>query len=192
MLLYNLTAYCEEESDPFKNVLDNALSYAEPANDDAPDEVGNDNFDTGEEEIIFNQAPAIVNSGDVSGISGYKKLAKISALDKITGKSKHMVIQVGKSEIFGNIDILVQKCFSSPPPEMHNKILVKIVENKVDEEPRQVFHGWLISNNPAVSNITHHVYEVFAVTCMDAVKDERQKNSKQELTKNNKAQKKTL
>lgn len=96
----------------------------------------------------------------------YYNVAKIVALNKITAKSKEFSIKVGETAYFGNIAISVQKCWSNNDPYfIQNKILLKIVENKIDDDPQNIFYGWMISSNISASAMEHPSYEVIAIDC---------------------------
>ncbi len=101
----------------------------------------------------------------------YYNTATIAALNKITAKSKQLSIKVGSSAYFGNIEITVLKCWNNGDLySPSNKILINVVESKIDEDPKQIFHGWIISSNIPVSVLKNPSYELIAVRCHDSSK----------------------
>ena len=88
------------------------------------------------------------------------------AVNKITAQSKEVILKVGEAKYFGNIEIKVHKCYKDLNPyNPDNKILLTIVEEKVDEEPATLFQGWMMSSNISISTFEHPVYEIFAKDC---------------------------
>lgn len=101
----------------------------------------------------------------------YYNIAKIVALNKITAKSQEFTIEVGNTAYFGNIAISVQKCYSNNDLYLPtSKIFVSVVENRVDEDPQNIFKGWLISGNIPASVVEHPSYELIAIGCSNAKK----------------------
>jgi len=98
----------------------------------------------------------------------YYGIAKIIALNKITAKSQALSIKVGSTAYFGNIAISVKKCWSNNDPYLpQNKILLDVVESKIDEDPKNIFSGWMISSNIQASALEHPSYELIAINCND-------------------------
>ena len=98
--------------------------------------------------------------------AGFYDSGRVIALNKITANSKKMTIPVGGSAYYNNAEIKLEKCWKSPDLyRPSSQVLVTVLENKFDDDPKVIFHGWIISSNPAVSTIEHPVYEVIAVEC---------------------------
>lgn len=130
----------------------------------------------GEEEVtaVAPAAPthdpfdAISTEGQADEAGSYYGIAKIIALNKITAKSQELSIKVGGTAYFGNIAISVKKCWSNNDPYLpQNKILLNVVESKVDEDPQNIFSGWMISSNIQASALEHPSYELIAINCND-------------------------
>lgn len=113
---------------------------------------------------------AKANVGDA-----YYASAKIIALNKITANSKEILLTIGKPSYFHNAEITLKKCWKSPDQYMPNdQILLNVNEKKLDEDSKNIFHGWLISSQPALSSVEHPVYEIFAVECRgNIIKNDR-------------------
>ena len=103
------------------------------------------------------------------GLAGtYYGVAKIVALNKITAKSKEFAVKIGDTAYFGNIAISVKKCWGNNDPYFpENKILLSVVESRVDDDPQNIFSGWMISSNIQASAMEHPSYEVIAINCND-------------------------
>ena len=109
---------------------------------------------------VMHNAPSIQETGSYYGI------AKIVALNKITAKSKEFSVKIGSTAYFGNIAISVKKCWSNNDPYFpQNKILLSVVESRVDEDPQNIFTGWMISSNIQASAMEHPSYELIAIDC---------------------------
>ena len=94
-------------------------------------------------------------------------IAKVIALNKITATSREITLKTKESKYFGNIEIKVHRCLKSADlysPD--NKILLTITENKIDEDEKIVFQGWMMSSNISITNFEHPVYEIFAKNCL--------------------------
>lgn len=114
----------------------------------------------------FDQIGAGHDAAPDPGTHGYYNSAKIVAINKITAKSRQITVEIGKSSYFDNIELKLYKCWKSSDPYIqNNQILISVLENKFDEDPKLIFEGWLISLEPALSTFEHPVYEVLAVDC---------------------------
>src|SRR5262245_24723831 len=101
-------------------------------------------IDTGEgedqEEQDNDLKPPVSSVHEVSADFEESKTAKIIALNKITAKSQVLRIPVGKSIYFGNVEIKAYKCLKNIDPyHPESKILVSVVESKVDEDQTVLF-----------------------------------------------------
>lgn len=118
-----------------------------------------------EEASVFDAAEVAAPS-KVAVISGYYDSAKIIALNKITANSQEIILKIGKVSYFHNAEIKLNKCWKSPDQYMpNNQVLLSVTESKADEDQKSIFHGWLISSQPALATLEHPVYEIMAVEC---------------------------
>lgn len=130
--------------------------------------------DTGEGEAITPE----LNNSEHQDISGTSKTtdqdnlkafdsAKVIAVNKITAQSREIILKMGEPKYFGNIEIKAHKCYKDLNPyNPDSKILLTVVEEKVDEEPAVLFQGWMMSSNISISTFEHPVYEIFAKSCL--------------------------
>ena len=94
--------------------------------------------------------------------------AELVMLNKVTSNSKNIIITKGKNIFFGNVEICLMKCIKSLDPyNPIDKMLVKLYEHKADSDPEQIFYNWLFSSNLSISTMTHPVYEVIAIKCIE-------------------------
>ena len=105
----------------------------------------------------------------------FGKIATLQILDKNTAKSLLIDFNVGVKKSFNNLDILVHKCWLSPPDKRaENKILIEVFEKKNEEnysldsensKNNRIFYGWLFSSSPSISSLEHSVYDIVAIKC---------------------------
>lgn len=93
--------------------------------------------------------------------------AQVIALNKITAQSQLLTLKLTEPKYFGNIEIVAHKCLKDNNPySPDNKILLSIIERKIDEEHVVLFQGWMMSSSISLSTFEHPVYEVFAKNCL--------------------------
>jgi len=105
----------------------------------------------------------------------FGKIATLQILDKNTAKSLLLDFNVGVKKSFNNLDILVHKCWLSPPDRRaENKILIEVFEKKNEENSsldsensknNRIFYGWLFSSSPSISSLEHPIYDIVAIKC---------------------------
>ncbi len=147
-------------------------SYAEPEEESVFDVTDAETVDV--EDSVFGKIDGATDTKVVteSDVSGYYNSAKLYAINKITAKSRQITVQIGKSAYFDNAEIILHRCWKAPGRPMPiNQALVTVTENKFDEDPKQIFQGWLISSQPALSTLEHPVYEVMAAECIGDKQD---------------------
>ncbi len=98
----------------------------------------------------------------------YKDKAKIIILNKITAKSNMVELKLNEIRFFGNLSIEVAKCAKNKDPiKSSNFMLIKVFDNKPDDDRILIFNGWVDSANPSISSVEHAVYEVMPQECID-------------------------
>ncbi len=152
-LLYILSSYSQVE-DTTQNI-----EYFDTIN--KINELKSINNDFTESSNLLN----IRNSDECLELKTYTQ-GKVIALNKITATSKELSLKLNKSQYFGNIRIKLHKCIKNLDPyNEDNYMLVTITEHKIDEDPKLIFQGWLISSSISVSTFEHPIYEIFAKNC---------------------------
>ena len=93
-------------------------------------------------------------------------LVVLQGLNKVMGRVYTLEIPLGTVARFENLEIIARKCVKSKPNEpLENAALLEIREVKTDEEPKQVFLGWMFSSSPSISSLEHPVYDVTVISC---------------------------
>ncbi|NBO17903.1 MAG: DUF2155 domain-containing protein [Proteobacteria bacterium] len=90
----------------------------------------------------------------------------LQGLNKVTGRISRLEGPTGTVLSFDNLEIIPRRCWKAPPEDRpENAVLLEIREMRKDEEPRQVFIGWMFSSSPGLSGMEHPVYDVNVVDC---------------------------
>ena len=100
--------------------------------------------------------------------------AVIRALNKQTGKTKDIEIPVGQSQLFENILIQVDACYTRPEDETpENSVFVKVNETNTSfkeelnsvKQGKSIFSGWMFSSSPSLSAMEHPNYDIWILEC---------------------------
>jgi len=91
---------------------------------------------------------------------------ELRALNKVTAISTNLKGPIVTPQVFGNLVVTVQSCWSSPPdsPPEH-AALVEIVEAEPGEKPETIFTGWIFSASPGLSALEHPIYDLTLIAC---------------------------
>lgn len=143
---------------------------------------GTVNAVTGEAE--FPEAPLEEPEEPVKTFDKYES-ATLRALDKITGRSTDMDVELDDPIVFGSLNIRMKSCFQTPPelaPESAAFLDITSIkatqsedegsqaqaegELGFDEEGRKrLFSGWMFASSPGLSALEHPVYDVWVISC---------------------------
>jgi hypothetical protein len=112
-----------------------------------------------------------------------KKFAVLQTLDKLTARTSHVTVPVGKPVAVGPLFLDVKTCQKTPATELPEaaafiqvweakpkpKIKKKARrESEADAPPSQwVFSGWMFASSPALSAMNHPIYDVWVKDCVD-------------------------
>lgn len=97
-----------------------------------------------------------------------KNVAVLQALDKVTARVSRLEVPVGQEVEFGTLTIAVRACRSTRPEEPPESAAFLQVEDAPPAgEARRVFSGWMFASSPAVSAMTHPVYDIWVNSCAD-------------------------
>ena len=92
------------------------------------------------------------------------KTVLLQGLDKTTGRTSFLTLNVGEPYKYGDLVVLAEKCMKRPPEETpENSAYLTIHEG----DDKEVFKGWMFSSNPALSAMEHSVYDIWVVECKD-------------------------
>lgn len=93
--------------------------------------------------------------------------AKLMVLNKITGRTSEIDVEIDKSIMFENIEILPIVCWKSYPEENpENKLLLKVYElEKGKKNKKLLFFGWIFSSSYSISGLEHPMYDINLKDC---------------------------
>jgi hypothetical protein len=93
---------------------------------------------------------------------------RLRSLDKITARTITFDAQVGSTIKFGDIYIKIQSCRKPPPVEKTEAAaFLQIWQiDKTRVESKWIFSGWMFSSSPALSGMSHPVYDVWVIDCL--------------------------
>jgi hypothetical protein len=104
-------------------------------------------------------------SNELSKSSNVKS-AILRGLNKITARSYDFKVNIGSVARFGNLEILVQKCWQENLSDPKDALaLLQIKEQLNSDYKNEVFYGWIFANSPALSSLEHPVYDITLVKC---------------------------
>lgn len=95
-------------------------------------------------------------------------MAKMQAMDKITGRVSEIEVPVGGEAQFGSFSIVVRRCVTKTPEETPENIaFVDVADTYNSDEPINIFKGWMMSSTPALNAVEHPIYDVWLLQCYD-------------------------
>ncbi len=117
-----------------------------------------------------------------------QETATLRALDKITGRSTDIEIEVGDPVVFGSLNVELKVCYQTPPEErpesaaylivkstqpvavesMNDAVSATDVETVSDDNP-ELFSGWMFASSPGLNALEHPVYDIWVIQCADTV-----------------------
>ena len=91
----------------------------------------------------------------------------LRSVDKITGRTNTMEVQIGEAVRLGNLKVTAERCLKKPPEETpENAAFLLIEENTQNDDYDSVFNGWMFSSNPAISAMEHPVWDIWVLECV--------------------------
>lgn len=95
-------------------------------------------------------------------------MARMQAMDKVTGKVSEIDVPVNGETVFGTFSVVVRYCATRSPEETpENFAFVDVVDNYKTENPVNIFKGWMMSSSPALNAVEHPIYDVWLLKCYD-------------------------
>lgn len=96
-------------------------------------------------------------------------IARMQAMDKITGRVSEIDVPVNGEAKFGSFSIVVRRCVTRSPEETpENTAFVDVVDNYNTDDPINIFKGWMFSSTPALNAVEHPIYDVWLLKCYNA------------------------
>ena len=96
----------------------------------------------------------------------------LQGLDKVTARISRFEVAVGQTVRFGTFNIRVETCQDLPPtlpPE--SAAFLHVEDQPPDEQPREIFSGWMFASSPGLHAVEHPVYDVWVASCKSASTD---------------------
>ena len=96
--------------------------------------------------------------------------AILIGLDKITAKSKELIVNLNESKKFGLLEIKILKCGKI---KMNNRIdsvaYMQVKDlSKNDNEKVFIFNGWTFASDPSLTPFDHAIYDLQLINCSKA------------------------
>ncbi len=92
--------------------------------------------------------------------------ALLRGLDKVTGQTRDLTLEVGESLQFGRLEVLLAECrFPAADPSADAFAEMTITDREANA---RVFSGWMIASSPALSALDDPRYDVWVVSCSKA------------------------
>jgi len=110
-------------------------------------------------------------------------LARMQAMDKITGRVSEIDIPVNGEMKFGSFSIVIRRCIASSPEETPENIaFVDVADNYNSDTPVNIFKGWMYSSSPALNAVEHPIYDVWLLKCLNGNPNPQNLLSAEELS----------
>jgi len=89
--------------------------------------------------------------------------ATLRGLDKIAGAASDLTLSVGDSVTYGSLSVRLTDCrYPADDPASNAYAFLEITDTT---QGREVFRGWMIAQNPALSALDHQRYDVWVLRC---------------------------
>ena len=95
--------------------------------------------------------------------------ATFIGLDKITAKSKKIVVNIDEPKKFGPLEIKVLKCGKVKVNNKFDDVAYLQVKDltKNEDEKVFIFNGWTFSSDPNLTPFDHAIYDLQLVSCLN-------------------------
>ena len=92
---------------------------------------------------------------------------KLQALDKVTTRTREVVVAVGDTVRFGTLRIDAAECLVNTPEATPDSVaFLTITDNKPAQATEKLFSGWMFASSPALSALDSSVYDVWVLACV--------------------------
>jgi hypothetical protein len=93
-------------------------------------------------------------------------VAVFNGLDKITARITRFEVPIGRTALFGTLEVTPRACHTKPPTEPPlTTAFVEVNERRHEGDPRRIFTGWMFADSPGLSGVEHPVYDVWLTGC---------------------------
>jgi hypothetical protein len=98
---------------------------------------------------------------------GQRRAIKLQALDKVTTRTREIVVAVGDTVRFGTLRIDAAECLVNTPEAAPDSVaFLTITDNKPAQIAEKLFSGWMFASSPALSALDSSVYDVWVLACV--------------------------
>lgn len=98
---------------------------------------------------------------------GQRRAVKLQALDKVTTRTREVVVAVGDTVRFGTLRIDAAECLVNTPEAAPDSVaFLTITDNKPAQAAEKLFSGWMFASSPALSALDSSVYDVWVLACV--------------------------
>jgi len=116
--------------------------------------------------VLFVAAAALLSS-PASALEGDGVI--LQALDKVTARITTLDVPLNTAARFGTLEITAERCTKTPPEEPPESAAFLVIrEIRPDQNPVELFRGWMMASSPALSALEHPVYDVWVKDCRNA------------------------
>ena len=114
----------------------------------------------------FNKINNLKNKSALNNSSQFPH-ATLIGLDKITAKSKKIVVNIDEPKKFGPLEIKVLKCGKVMVNNKFDDVAYLQVKDltKNEDEKVFIFNGWTFSSDPNLTPFDHAIYDLQLVSC---------------------------
>ncbi len=92
-----------------------------------------------------------------------RETADLQVLDKVSARSSSITLRVGQAADNASLSISLRECVVRPPTMAPDSAAFLDISDSRPGAPG--FHGWLFSNEPALSMFEHPIYDIHLVAC---------------------------
>jgi hypothetical protein len=116
---------------------------------------------------VIDKNDAIDSNININQSSNSYTSAQVIILNKITAKSERIKLDKDKLYYVGNIALSLKRCVHnvSKDSAINDFAFIDIFEDKLEEDLKLVFRGWIISSNLGINNFNHPIYQVILDAC---------------------------
>ena len=92
---------------------------------------------------------------------------KLIGLDKITAKTSEIIINLGETKKFGQLEIKALKCGKLITENVNDNVAYIQVKDISENENDKIFifNGWTFSSDPTVAPFDHAIYDLQLISC---------------------------
>lgn len=117
--------------------------------------------------LLVAVAALALMSGRASALEGDGVI--LQALDKVTARITTLEVPLNSPARFGTLEITAERCTKTPPEEPPESAAFLVIrEIRPDQDPVELFRGWMLASSPALSALEHPVYDVWVKDCRNA------------------------